>query len=101
MLDQVALAGTLPTSIGNEFPHRVELLITREDQESFPRLASFRVFLLDFVDKLADEIKDAVARPSLLPEISGRVARLRRRNGWIAGTAEPAFIEGQETCIRP
>ena len=54
VLDQVALAWAVVTGMADEPAHAVELLVAREDQEAFTRPAVALVFLLDFLDELAN-----------------------------------------------
>src|SRR5690606_20786810 len=92
----VALAGAAAARIGDEPAYAVELLVTREDEETPAGLPALLILLLDLVDELAHEVEHAVARPGLLPEVGGGVTLLRRRHRRIAGAAELALVERQE-----
>ena len=99
VLDEVALARSPPPRIENEPAHAIELLVAGEDEEAPSGLAPVLVLFLDLVDELAHEVEHAVARPRLLPEIGGGVAGPGRGHGGIAGAAEPAPVEGEETRL--
>jgi hypothetical protein len=101
VLDEVALARPHRPRICDEPAHAVELLVAREDHEAPAGLAAPVVLLLDLVDELAHEVEYAVARPGLLPEVRGCVARPRGWHGRVAGPAELALVEGQEARPRP
>src|SRR5262245_21090930 len=101
MLDQIAPACALRAGIAHEFPYAVELLIARKDEKPLAGLSTLVVFFFDFLDELAHQVEHAVARPSLLPEISGGESIPRRRHGRVAGASEFALIEGQEPRLWP
>ena len=96
VLDEIALSRAGPTGIGNELSHAIELLVAWEDQRFPAGLAAVLVFLLDFVDKLAHQIKHTVARPCLLPEIRSGIAGLRRRHRRVSRAAVVALVERKE-----
>ena len=99
VLDEVALPRPHDPCVRHEPAHAVELLIARKDEEPFTGLAPLFVFLLNLMDDLAHQIKDAVPRPSLFPEIAGGVACLCRRHGRVPGAAELAPVEGQKARL--
>ena len=101
VLDQIALSNPAAARVGDQPAHAVELLVTREDQIPPPRLAARLVFFLHLMDELAHEVEDAVTRPGFLPQIVGGVARVGRWDGWVAGAAELASVEGQKAGLRP
>ena len=99
VLDEVAVSRPQGTGVRHEPAHAVELLIARKDEEPLAGLAPLFVFLLNLMDELAHQIKDAVPRPSLFPEIAGGVARLRRWHVRVPGPAELAPVEGQKARL--
>jgi hypothetical protein len=99
VLDEVPLPRAPGARVGHEPAHAVELLVARKDEEALAGLPAFFVFLLDFVDELADEVEHAVARPRLLPEVGGRVARARGRHRRVPGAAELALVEREEARL--
>ena len=98
VLDQVAPARAVAAGVGDHAPDGVELLVAREDQAG--RSPAVVVLVLDFVNELADQIEDAVARPDLVPEVVRGVSAPGGRDGGIAGAAELAAVEGQEAGLR-
>src|SRR5262245_50504440 len=101
MLDQIASARAVRAGIAHEFPYTVELLIAWKDEKSLAGFSTLVVFFFDFLDELAHEVEHAVARPSLLPEISRGESLSCRRHGWVAGPSEFALIKGQKPCLWP
>ena len=101
VLDQIALSNPAAARVGDQPAHAVELLVTREDQVPPPRLAARLVFFLHLMDELAHQVEDAVARPGFLPQVVGGVAGVGRWDGWVAGAAELASVEGQKAGLRP
>ena len=96
VLDEVPVSRPHGTGVRHEPAHAIELLITRKDEEPLAGLAPLFVFLLNLMDKLAHQTKDADPRPSLFPEIAGGVAGLRRRHGRVPGAPELAPVEGEK-----
>ena len=97
VLDQVALARTVPAGVGDHAPHGVELLVAWEDETGRP--SALALLLLHLVDELADQVENAVARPSLFPKVVGGVSLSGWRDGRIAGPAAVAAVEWQEAGL--
>ncbi len=96
VLDQVALAGAVVSSVAHEPAHAVELLVARKDQEALSRLPSAIFLRFHLMYELADQVEDAVTGPDPLPEVVGREARTGGRDGWIPRAAEAPLVEWQE-----
>ena len=97
VLNQVAPPRSLLACAGYQLSYTVELLVAGEDQEAVARFPTLLVLLLYFVDELAHQVQHAIGRPDFLPKVGGGVASPVRRDGRVAGAAELALIEGQET----
>ncbi len=75
MLNQVVLAYAALPGIGFELPHRVELVVAREDHGLFADLLSADPLFCGLeVDEVGQDVQDRVAAPDLLPEVGGLVA---------------------------
>ena len=96
MLDQITLAGAVVACVAYEPADAVELLVAREDEEMLAGSAPAVVFVLDLVDELADQVKNAVSRPDPIPEVVRRIAGPGGRNRRVPRAAEAALVERQE-----
>ena len=108
MLDQVVPARPLTSRRGDDLPHRVELVVAREDHRflGVAPLAALAVvdlfFLLLHEHEVPEDVEEAVALKHALPEVACAVAR---RMLWVAGAAlhfarMAAAVEGQELRVR-
>ena len=96
MLDQITLAGAVVACVAYEPADAVELLVAREDEEVLAGSAPAVVFVLDLVDELADQVKNAVSRPDPIPEVVRRIAGPGGRNRRVPRAAEAPLVERQE-----
>src|SRR5687768_2164786 len=101
MLNEIALARAVRTSITHHFSYAVELLVAREDEEALACLSPLFVFFFDLLNELAQEVEHAIARPGLFPQIARGKSLPSRRYRWVAGTAELALIKGEKPRLRP
>ena len=102
MLDQVVVTRTLRPRIGHQAPHRVELVVAREDQgllaDGLDALGGGHLPLLDLeVEEAGEDVHQAVAGQHLLPQVGGLVLALRGRR--VAGAVAVALVEGQELRV--
>src|SRR5947207_2861600 len=93
VLDQVILPGSIGSSVGDEPPDAVELMVAREDQRLLARLAAFFVFLIDFVNELLDQVEYTIARPDAVPQVARGVTGLGGRNGRVPRAPEATQVE--------
>ncbi len=92
MLDQIAAPGPLLGGIGQQTPHDIELVVTREDLFAL-LLARLLVLLLDDLGVILKDVRQAVGREGALPQVGSLEAI---RVGGIAGAVIPSLVEGQK-----
>jgi len=92
------LTGALLARIGNQAADGVQLVITREDEDALAGLFAGFVFLLVLVNKILQQVQDAVPRPDLFPQIGGGKAA---PGGRVACAQVIALVEGDEAGLFP
>src|SRR5450830_1270616 len=98
MLDQVALAGPFVAGGCLQPADGVPLVVAREDRRAVAELGGVRGAVAGCdVDEATEQVQPGVARPDLLPQVSGAVASRVRRVALAAGVAA---VERQEARLR-
>lgn len=63
------MAGTCLFRLPHQSANRLNLMVARENQRPFARLATLVVLLLNNLNKMLDRVQDAIPSPDPLPEV--------------------------------
>lgn len=96
MLNQVALAGAVGAGVANQAAHRFELVVAGKDENLLACFATFVVFFVVNVDKLVNQVENAVPCPDFFPEVGVGEFTAGGAGGRVAGPLVVAFVEGEE-----